>query len=292
MAERVGSGPLLAPLIACAEGRVPPNVALMQLFAAAPNEAAAHHALHTAETTADDETASQRIREMRQHWDENAYAFPLVKEIARIASPSSGEPADWAATFDEVARISVEGAVALYSFGNPSLLAGATDELVAQLRIWGLLCPEFCVLDLGCGFGRVSQAIATEVHRVVALEVSGRMAGLAQTALATRKNALVIHSAGNDLSFLRAASFDVVLAVDTFPYLVDCGISERHMADIARVLKSTGRLLIMNYSYRGNLASDRTEVEHLAAAYGFAIERNGTRDLSLWDGRAFLLRRI
>jgi hypothetical protein len=58
------------------------------------------------------------------------------------------------------------------------------------------------------------------------------------------------------------------------------------------VLQAGGALLIMNYSYRGHLALDRADLGHFAAAYGFAVERNGTADLSLWDGRAFLLRRL
>jgi hypothetical protein len=91
---------------------------------------------------------------------------------------------------------------------------------------------------------------------------------------------------------LRDAHVNVVLAMDSFPYLVDGGLAERHMADIARVLKRAGRLLIMNYSYRGDLALDQKEVAQFATHYGFAIERNGTSGLSLWDGRAFLLRRL
>jgi SAM-dependent methyltransferase len=212
----------------------------------------------------------------------------LVKQIATVASRSG----DWATTFDEVARISPEAAVALYSLGNPALLRAATGELVNQLRAWGLLSPQFCVLDLGCGFGRVSQAIANDVRLVVALEVSKQMVELARTALADHENVLVVRSAGDGLSFLRDASLDVVLAIDSFPYLVDRGLAPGHLADIARVLKPDGRLLIMNYSYRGDLALDQNEVGQFSDRYGFAIERNGTADLSLWDGRAFLLYRI
>jgi SAM-dependent methyltransferase len=110
--------------------------------------------------------------------------------------------------------------------------------------------------------------------------------------LREQENVLVIRSGGNDLSFLCDRGFDVVLAIDSFPYLVDCGFAERHMAEFMRLLKPAGRLLIMNYSYRGDLTLDRWEVAQSATRYGFAIERNGTADLSLWDGRAFLLRRI
>lgn len=267
---------------------MPSNVALMQLLANTPNEAAARHALQMAETIAPGEDARRRIREIQQYWDGETDVLGLVKQIATIASHSG----NWAATFDEVAQISPEAAVALYSLGNPALLRAATGELVDQLRAWGLLAPEFCVLDLGCGFGRVSQAIASEVHQVVAVEVSRRMVELTRRALANYRNALTVCSAGKGLPFLREARLDVVLAIDSFPYLVDSGLASRHLADIARALRPNGRLLIMNYSYRGDLAFDQNEVGQASDKYGFAIERNGTRDLSLWDGRAFLLRRI
>ena len=52
-----------------------------------------------------------------------------------------------------------------------------------------------------------------------------------------------------------------------------------------------GALVILNYSYRGDLERDRTDVANLAARHGFIAERNGTRDFALWDAATFLLRR-
>jgi SAM-dependent methyltransferase len=284
------SASLAAPLLACAAGHTPPNVALMQLLAAAPDEAAARRALATAQASARETGAQRRLSKLRRHWEKDAPAFKLVKEITNVAT--SGERTQWPAIFNQAADISPEAAVALYTLGNPSLLAAATKELTNQLRAWDLLRPDSCVLDLGCGFGRVSHAIAAHVRSVVAVEVSERMAELGRTRLREQENVLVIRSGGNDLSFLSDRGFDVVLAIDSFPYLVDSGFAERHMAEFMRLLKPAGRLLIMNYSYRGDLTLDRWEVAQSATRYGFAIERNGTADLSLWDGRAFLLRRI
>jgi len=61
--------------------------------------------------------------------------------------------------------------------------------------------------------------------------------------------------------------------------------------DAARLLAPGGALVILNYSYRGDLDTDGRDVADVAQRYGFAVERNGTRDFTLWDGVSFLLRK-
>jgi hypothetical protein len=72
-------------------------------------------------------------------------------------------------------------------------------------------------------------------------------------------------------------------------FAADPEIAARHVRDCAQRLRSGGTLLILNFSYRGDEA-DRRDVQQLAAANGFTVQRLGTRDFSLWDGLAFLLR--
>jgi hypothetical protein len=45
----------------------------------------------------------------------------------------------------------------------------------------------------------------------------------------------------------------------------------------------------LNFSYRGDEQADRRDVERLAGVNRLTIQRNGTRDFTLWDGRTFLL---
>jgi SAM-dependent methyltransferase len=96
----------------------------------------------------------------------------------------AGTSADWPRVFDEAARLSPEAGVALYSLGDPDLLAAATRELVDLLQGWALLGREAVVLDLGCGIGRVAAAVAPHVTRVVALDISPEMRGLRRNARA------------------------------------------------------------------------------------------------------------
>jgi ubiquinone/menaquinone biosynthesis C-methylase UbiE len=117
------------------------------------------------------------------------------------------------------------------------------------------------------------------------------MAQLTRAVTHGMSNVSVLRSDGTGLNCLRNCTFDSVLAVDSFPYLIDTHLAHAHLHEVARVLRPRGHVLIMNYSYREDLAGDCAEVALLAQSNGFDVLRNGTADLSLWDGRAFLLRK-
>jgi cyclopropane fatty-acyl-phospholipid synthase-like methyltransferase len=97
---------------------------------------------------------------------------------------------------------------------------------------------------------------------------------------------------GRDLSQFFKASFDLILAVDSFPCIVAIGteIAERYISDAAHMLKPGGTLAIFNYSYRGDIEADRAEISAFAKSAGLEVVRDGSRDLALWDGTSFLLR--
>jgi hypothetical protein len=50
-------------------------------------------------------------------------------------------------------------------------------------------------------------------------------------------------------------------------------------------------LLILNYSYRGDRSQDRSDIAELARETGMAVLRDGSCDLTLWDGLMFHLQR-
>lgn len=197
------------------------------------------------------------------------------------------------AQFDAAAAVAPEAAVALYSLGSPDILDRATAEIVAKLREWRLLAPDMAVLDIGCGIGRIARALAPEIGAVTGIDVSPTMVAEARRRCAELANVDFAVCAGRDLTAFAGRRFGLVLAVDAFPYLVaaDPAIAAAHVANAAGLLDPDGALVILNYSYRGDLDRDRADVAQLAAAHGLAVERGGTRDLALWDGAAFVLRR-
>ncbi|TCZ61313.1 class I SAM-dependent methyltransferase [Roseicella aquatilis] len=193
------------------------------------------------------------------------------------------------AMFDRLVGISPEASVAAYSLGDPALLDAATAEIVAWLDRQGLLRGRPDILDLGCGIGRLAAALADRAGSVLGLDVSPAMVAEARA----RHPALRFETCeGGDLGLLADASFDLVLAVDVFPYLVQGGLelARRIVAEAGRVLRPGGRLVILNLSYRGAEA-DRRDMPPIAAACGLDLLCNGAREFALWDGLAFSLQR-
>jgi ubiquinone/menaquinone biosynthesis C-methylase UbiE len=159
------------------------------------------------------------------------------------------------------------------------------------MRSGGLLGRGRKVLDIGCGIGRFEAALASEVEHVVGIDISAEMIKLARQRCAELANVRFQRCSGRDLSLFDDGSFDLVLAVDCLPYLAQAGMTlvERHLAEAARVLRTPGDLVIVNFTYRGDPARDRADVERLAHASGFDVLRAGTREFSLWDGLTFHL---
>jgi SAM-dependent methyltransferase len=150
------------------------------------------------------------------------------------------------------------------------------------------------VLDLGCGIGRVSAALAPRCRSVLGLDVSPNMVAEARRRHGVVPGLRFDMTSGTGLGALASASSDLVLAVDSFPYVMQAGraIADRHLADAARVLRpGGGALAILNLSYRGDLDADRADAVRWAAAGGWALAINGAAPFVLWDGAAFLLRR-
>lgn len=293
--------PLLRlPLSRCARGELPNNVALTHLFMAARDAAEAKTALVHAldEARRCDSAAADRLSRALDLWEQTPDAFATVSEVLRAVGrhevdlPADGAAAYWAAVFDRAAGISPEASVALYSLGRSDLLARITAEVVEWMRASKLLWPRCAALDIGCGNGRMLHAIAPQAGLLVGFDVSSAMLSAARARCADCDNVHLIRGSGRDLAMLADQRFDLVYAVDVFPYLVRSGLAHGHLREVARVLKPGGRLLILNYSYRGDPDADREEIGALASCSGLRVVKVGSREFALWDALGFLLQRV
>jgi SAM-dependent methyltransferase len=275
----------------CAAGAIPPNIALMRLLMSCETASNATDLIETALAA----RGGEPLREMRRLATTHSRAWDTIHRVLGEVSHDRSAPTvrDWIADFDRAAAISPEAGVALYSLGSPALLAAATDELIAHLRAWGLLRPHRRVLDLGCGIGRLIPGLAGESAFVVGAEISPAMLDLARARCIGLSNVGLLRVGGDDLSCLADGAFDLILAVDSFPYIMQSGISlaRRLFGEMARVLAPGADLVIFNFSYRGDTGRDRDDIRALAAETGLTVRRNGSRELKIWDGAAFHLSR-
>ncbi len=260
----------------------------MQLCLEAHDEPAARAALAHAIRTSEMSGRGNLVA-LAKLWEETPGAFPLIKTIT---AREGKEPAAWAEVFDAAAKISPEASVALYSLGRRDLLSDATREVVELLDRYRLLGSDRIVLEIGCGIGRFVEALAPQVKQIVGLDISSGMLEEARRRCAGLPNVHLVKGNGRDFGFADR-SFDLVLAIDTFPYLVASGedVIERNMREAHRVLRSGGTLAIFNYSYRGAIEADRRDLAALARAIGLRIVRDSEQNLRLWDGALFQLER-
>ncbi len=278
-------------------GRISPEVALARLVLAAfPTEAieARLAELPAGNTRAD--TLARLHRSRRGALDEVRAMLAearLDHDGAADGCVAEAVVARVAASYDRAVAVAPEASVAAYCLNDPDVLAAATGEVVDWLAREGLVGPDRDVLDLGCGIGRVSAALAPRCRSVLGLDVSPHMVAEARRRHAGAPNLRFGTTPGTGLSALGTASFDLVLAVDSFPYIVQAGaaVAERHIADAARVLRGGGAFAILNLSYRGDPEADRADAARWAAAGGWTLAVDGAAPFALWDGAAFLLRR-
>jgi 2-polyprenyl-3-methyl-5-hydroxy-6-metoxy-1,4-benzoquinol methylase len=232
------------------------------------------------------------LRLVETNMDHLAQVTALAKDgLLNIPSDDGDAVTAIREQFDRAVAVAPEASVALYSLGSADILDCATSEIVNRLAEWGLLRSDATMLDIGCGIGRIERALAPLVGTITAIDASSGMIEEARRRCGDLANVAFEQCGGRDLAKFRDRSFDLVLAVDSFPYLyaADPEIITRHLEDCARVLRPNGTLVILNFSYRGDEEADRRDIERLAAANGFSIRRAGTRDFTLWDGLTFLL---
>jgi SAM-dependent methyltransferase len=208
----------------------------------------------------------------------------LSAEIRRIGSDHSrvGGVAGIAAFFDRAVLHSPEAGVALYSLGDPAILAAATTEIVDWLRAEALLASSARVLDLGCGIGRVAAALAPFCQEVVGLDVSPGMVTEA------RRRHPALRFEVSDGTALPPGPWDLVLLVDTMPYVLQAGLADAVVAGAFAALRPGGAVVVLNLSYGRDADADWADAARWAAPWG--AELSCSRPFRLWDAAAFVFR--
>lgn len=150
-------------------------------------------------------------------------------------------------------------------------LFGRRQDLQALL---GLLDDGWTIGDLGAGTGEVSALLAPFVRRVVAVDASREMLTAARRRLKDLPNVELRHGELEALP-LEDGELDAVVVFLVLHYVVD---PSRALAEIARVLKPGGKLLIVDM-----VPHDRAE---LRAQMGHVWQGFGAEQLEGWSTEA------
>jgi SAM-dependent methyltransferase len=281
----------------CLAHDLPPTSTLAQMLIAAEDVDLVAEALRRTARAADPSARAQ-LRRLTRLLAKNAAGMEKIAAMLRGGLDHSAPPQTaesgieaWRAAFDRSVRECPEASVALYSLGNPRLLAAATAEITAKMRGWGLIGKQKHLLEIGCGIGRFASVLADEVATFTGIDISHGMIEAARRRCTGLSNVRLLACTGHDLAMFERASFDVILAIDTFPYLVQCrgGLIETHLAESARVLRPGGELLVLNYSYRDDFTADATELGDLGRRARLTLTEALRRPFATWDGTAFRL---
>lgn len=128
-------------------------------------------------------------------------------------------------------------------YGRPDEERFWTGGQEALDHILGSLGVEIAsgdhVVEIGCGVGRVTRAIAARADRVTAVDVSGEMLARAR-AWTDADNISWLQNDGATLAEIPDASADVCFSHVTFQHLPEADITLGYVREMGRVLKPSG----------------------------------------------------
>ena len=154
------------------------------------------------------------LDKMRRDWDERA------RENARFYVNT--EKTDW--TDDE-----------FFASGRRTV----AEEILTDMTniCQGKDPKQMRVLEIGCGAGRVTRALADLFGEVHAVDVSGEMVACAQEALRDLPHAHVYQNNGMDLSVVPIGEFDFAFSTIVFQHIPSRAVIENYIREVNRLLR-------------------------------------------------------
>lgn len=155
-----------------------------------------------------------QLQKMRDDWDQRA------RENARYYVATGTK--DWT---DEEFFASGERTVAEQILND--------TENICQRKLPAVMR----VLEIGCGAGRVTRALANVFGEVHAVDVSGEMVRQATVALKDRPNAFVYQNNGKDLAVVPPLEFDFAFSSIVFQHIPSREVIESYVREVHRLLR-------------------------------------------------------
>ncbi|MGC8760246.1 MAG: class I SAM-dependent methyltransferase [Bryobacteraceae bacterium] len=151
---------------------------------------------------------------MRQDWDERA------RENARFYVNT--EKTDW--TDEE-----------FFESGRRTVREEILTDMINICQ--GRDPKQMKVIEIGCGAGRVTRALAEIFGEVHAVDVSGEMVALAREALKDMPNAHVYQNNGMDLDVIPPGEYDFAFSSIVFQHIPSREVIENYVREVHRLLR-------------------------------------------------------
>lgn len=148
--------------------------------------------------------------------------------------------ADWDARAKENARYYVQTAQEnwsdeeFFASGEQTVREQILNDMINICQ--GKPPKEMRVLEIGCGAGRVTRALANVFGEVHAVDVSGEMIAMARQALRQHPNAHVYQNNGMDLSPV-PGQFDFAFSTIVFQHIPSREVIENYVREVNRLLR-------------------------------------------------------
>jgi SAM-dependent methyltransferase len=165
--------------------------------------------------------------------------------------------------------------------------AGGLQELDTKILDGLVVAPDWRVLEIGCGMGRLLRPLSERVAAAVGVDVSAEMIARAREFCAGRPNVeLHVADGSGSLSFLENGSFDFVYSHIVFQHVPRKAYIQRYLSEAARVLKPGGVLRVQvdgrsSQFFRRWIADSWSGVVFSARELSRRVEREGFRVESL-----------
>ncbi|MCS7042460.1 MAG: class I SAM-dependent methyltransferase [Bryobacteraceae bacterium] len=154
------------------------------------------------------------LDKMRQDWDERA------RENARFYVNT--EKTDW--TDEE-----------FFESGRRTVREEILTDMINICQ--GRDPKQMKVIEIGCGAGRVTRALAEIFGEVHGVDVSGEMVALAREALRDMPNAHVYQNNGMDLDVIPPGEYDFAFSSIVFQHIPSREIIENYVREVHRLLR-------------------------------------------------------
>jgi SAM-dependent methyltransferase len=151
---------------------------------------------------------------MRRFWDARARedAFFFVDNTGRYGAP-------------DTERFWFSGQQTLAAFSERLGVAVGSNDVV---------------LDIGCGIGRLTRALAARGREVLALDVSADMLAQAKELNCQLENVIWLQGDGVSLAPVEPASVDAIVSYVVFQHIPDPAITLGYVREMGRVLRPGG----------------------------------------------------